>query len=184
MAGDAPNLNITQPVILLDHIQGVSLDYFELEQVDVDFLASECLQITEAYGKMGVKKPDVRLGKFIVKYDGPGVVLIDFAASELRGDNTSDSELQERKRGFDEDGEFRYKARYRWGPTFKPNGSTVQQLHQDLLNATSKHGRYLRNPVYITYILCACCYLSDFCLSSIVLFSHACAPSVLLLGDG
>ncbi|EUC61777.1 hypothetical protein RSOL_406050 [Rhizoctonia solani AG-3 Rhs1AP] len=115
----APNLDLTKPGILLEYIEGTNLDSITLGQANTDFLARECLRIIETYSQLGVLNLDVRLGNFIVRPGGSGVVMVDFADSQLRSTGMTDYEWRKKKQMYDEEGEFRDSARTKWGLNLK-----------------------------------------------------------------
>ncbi|CUA78281.1 hypothetical protein RSOLAG22IIIB_06978 [Rhizoctonia solani] len=115
----APNLDLTKPGILLQYIEGTVLDFVRREQVDIDLLARKCLDIIELYSQLGVLHFDVGIENFIVKPDGSGVVMIDFADSQLRKEGMSEHEWRKKKWAYDEEGEFGDCAASKWGWDFQ-----------------------------------------------------------------
>ncbi|CAE6530712.1 unnamed protein product, partial [Rhizoctonia solani] len=115
----APNLDLTKLGIPLQYIEGTVLDFVGREQVNIDLLARKCLDIIELYSQLGVLHFDVGIESFIVKPDGSGVVMIDFADSELRKEGMSEHEWRKKKWAHDEEGEFGDCAASKWGWNFQ-----------------------------------------------------------------
>lgn len=119
----ASGLEVPVPGVLLELIPGTNLDKVDPSMIDPDPLIRSAMRIVEEYSDRGMLNKDVRLENFIVKRDGSGVVMIDWALSRMRDKDEGDEEWKRAKWGEDEEGAIGYHARdkFKWNyvPTHK-----------------------------------------------------------------
>ncbi|KAG8703266.1 hypothetical protein FRC09_004265 [Ceratobasidium sp. 395] len=98
-----PGLHLSVRGILLQRIQGTSLENMDPALFNVNNVFMDALRVVDACGDLGVLNQDVRLGNFIVKPDG-AVVMIDFAQSRLRKEDEDDLDWKRVKWHEDKEG--------------------------------------------------------------------------------
>ncbi|KAF8595251.1 hypothetical protein BDV93DRAFT_575592 [Ceratobasidium sp. AG-I] len=116
-----PGLDVSVRGILVEFVPGVNLCHINPLESDLDTLIPRAIRMVQVCGDLGVLNQDVRLENFIVKEDGSGVTMIDFAQSRLRGADESDEEWSEAKWNQDEEGAIGYVAQKKFGWKYVPN---------------------------------------------------------------
>lgn len=117
----ALGLDISVQGILLEFVPGVNLCSIDPSQANLGNLVPGAIHIFSVCGDMGVLNKDVRMENFIVKFDGSGLAMVDFAQSRLRGDSETDEEWRRAKMDQDEESAIGYMAQKEFGWEYVPS---------------------------------------------------------------
>ncbi|KAG8730109.1 hypothetical protein FRC12_020492 [Ceratobasidium sp. 428] len=98
-----PGLSMSVPGILLEVIEGTSLENIDSSLLDLNGVFNDAIRIINSCGDLGVVNYDVRLSNFMVRPRG-SVAMIDFAQARLRREDETDLDWNRTKWDEDEEG--------------------------------------------------------------------------------